>query len=62
MKFRALYEVFLEQKLAVQANCAVMHALEQQINTVETELLRQLKPCKAFIHTIGTKTPKLPEN
>lgn len=37
-----------EQKLAVQANCAVMHALEQQINTVETELLRQLKPCKAF--------------
>ena len=37
-----------EQKLAVQANCAVMQALEQQINTVETELLRQLKPCKAF--------------
>lgn len=37
-----------EQKLAVQANCAVMQALEQQINAVETELLRQLKPCKAF--------------
>ena len=32
-----------EQKLAVQANCAVMQMLELQINAVETELLRQLK-------------------
>lgn len=37
-----------EQRLAVQANWAVMQALEQQINTLETELMRQLKPCKAF--------------
>lgn len=37
-----------EQRLAIQANCAVMHTLEQQIEVVEKELLRQLKPCKAF--------------
>src|SRR5690606_2622050 len=37
-----------EQRLALQANCAVMQTLEQQIDAVETELLRQLKPCKAF--------------
>src|SRR5690606_13446461 len=37
-----------EQRLALQANCAVMQTLEQQIEAVETELLRQLKPCKAF--------------
>lgn len=37
-----------EQLLALQANWAVMQALEQQIQAVENELLRQLKPCKAF--------------
>lgn len=37
-----------EQRLAVEANFAVMQALEQQIHLVEAELMRQLKPCKAF--------------
>ncbi|CAM5224542.1 hypothetical protein ALON55S_08447 [Alishewanella longhuensis] len=37
-----------EQLLALQANWAVMQALEKQIHAVEAELLRQLKPCKAF--------------
>ncbi|SNY61135.1 Transposase [Arsukibacterium tuosuense] len=37
-----------EQLLALQANWAVLQALELQIQTVEAELLRQLKPCKTF--------------
>ena len=44
----ALLPLLPEQRLAVQANWAVMQALEQQINLVEAELMRQLKPCKAF--------------
>ena len=37
-----------EQHLAVQANWMVMQSLEQQIQTLEAELKRQLKPCKSF--------------
>ncbi len=37
-----------EQLLALQANWTVMQALAQQIQAVEAELLRQLKPCKDF--------------
>ena len=34
--------------MALQANWTVMQALEQQIDVVESELLRQLKPNKEF--------------
>lgn len=37
-----------EQRMAIKANWAVMQALEQQIDVVESELLRQLKPNKEF--------------
>lgn len=37
-----------EQRLAVYANWSAMQTFEQQIQTVEAELMRQLKPCKAF--------------